>query len=126
MRRPKNTVTVIIPDGLAQASARLVRDFAQALATKLRAAEEKYGYRDGWLDDGWETECRQHLREHMAKGDPRDVAIYAAFMWQHRWSTAEPRIPEQGLPEEERHGRSITAPQSIRFQPCGLPKDRKL
>ncbi len=88
MRRPRPSVTVPIPDGLAPASARLVRDFAQALASKLRAAEEKYGYREGWLSQDWEAECRQHLREHMEKGDPRDVAIYAAFMWQRGWSTA--------------------------------------
>jgi hypothetical protein len=32
-------------------------------------------------------ECQQHLSEHLAKGDPRDVAAYAAFCWYHGWPT---------------------------------------
>ena len=88
MRRPRPSITIPIPEGLAPRTVDLVRDFALAIASKLREAEQKYGYRDGWLTEDWETECRQHMREHMAKGDPRDVAIYAAFMWRRGWSTA--------------------------------------
>lgn len=83
-------VTIPIPDGMTPCTIDLVRDFATALASKMREAEEKYGYRDGWLTEAWESECRQHMREHMAKGDPCDVAIYAAFMWRRGWSTAFP------------------------------------
>lgn len=28
-----------------------------------------------------------HFHQHIAKGDPRDVAAYCAFMWWHGWST---------------------------------------
>lgn len=33
------------------------------------------------------------LAEHVAKGDPRDVAAYCAFAWHHGWSTAEAATP---------------------------------
>ena len=72
---------------LDPATADLVRDFANALAAKLARAQKKYGYTDGWATQDWKDECRQHLREHLAKGDPLDVAAYCAFMWRRGWST---------------------------------------
>lgn len=68
----------------------LVVRFARALAAKLAAAEVKYGYSDGWRDPSWMDECREKLAEHIAKGDPRDVAAYCAFLWHHGASTASP------------------------------------
>lgn len=70
----------------------LVQRFALALAKKLRLAEEKYGHTDGWSRDDWEAECRDHLYQHLEKGDPRDVAAYCAFMWHHGWITYRPEI----------------------------------
>lgn len=75
------------PDTLNADSARLVLDFANALAAKLARAEEKYGYTNGWLTQDWEAECRQHMLDHIEKGDPLDVAAYCAFMWWRRWPT---------------------------------------
>lgn len=69
-------------------TARLVDDFAAALTAKLTHAEEKYGYANDWLTQDWELECRQHLLDHIRKGDPLDVAAYCAFMWRKGWSTA--------------------------------------
>lgn len=92
MRRPKprgSEITVGVPPELHPASKALVQQFAAEIAEKLRAAEIKYGYRNGWKTDDWEAECREHMREHMSKGDPLDVAIYAAFMWARGWSTAD-------------------------------------
>lgn len=66
----------------------LVVRFARALAAKLAAAEVKYGYSDGWRSADWMDECRAKLAEHVAKGDPRDVAAYCAFLWHHGESTA--------------------------------------
>lgn len=66
----------------------LVVRFARALAGKLAAAEVKYGYSDGWLSPGWMDGCRSKLMEHVAKGDPRDVAAYCAFLWHHGEKTA--------------------------------------
>ena len=73
----------------------LVQRFALALAKKLRLAEEKYGHTDGWSRDDWEAECRDHLYQHLEKGDPRDVAAYCAFMWHHGWITYRPVITAQ-------------------------------
>ena len=33
------------------------------------------------------TECLAEFHRHIAKGDPRDVAAYCAFMWYHGWKT---------------------------------------
>ncbi|GAB2959162.1 hypothetical protein GCM10027048_28070 [Hymenobacter coalescens] len=75
----------------------LVSCFGAALQTKLLAAREKYGYHaDDWLQTDWEDECRQGLLNHIAKGDPRDVAAYCAFMWHHGWSTAGSASPVVG------------------------------
>ncbi len=73
--------------GLSIATEKLVDDFASALKTKLRAAEIKYSYDDGWRGDDWETKCRRDLLRHVLKGDPLDVAAYAAFCWHHQWPT---------------------------------------
>lgn len=81
---------------LHPATAKLVSDFATALAEKLAKAERKYGYTDGWLDANWEADCREALLKHIEKGDPRDVAAYCAFMWFHKWSTsAADRVPSE-------------------------------
>lgn len=71
------------PAGLHPRTADLVRRFSVAMAEKLFAAQEKYGYRDGWADPSWIDECREHLLQHVEKGDPRDVANYCAFLWHH-------------------------------------------
>jgi len=71
----------------------LVDRFTAALADKLAKAEQKYGYSDGWRDPAWQDECRQQLHHHATKGDPRDVAAYAAFCWHHGWPTTLPASP---------------------------------
>ncbi|UTJ46154.1 hypothetical protein NLZ15_14985 [Atlantibacter subterranea] len=84
---PQVTSVPVIPDGLHPATADLVSRFAAALAEKLHKAEQKYGYDDDWKKDGWSTQCQSHFHQHIAKGDPRDVAAYCAFMWHHGWPT---------------------------------------
>jgi len=79
------------PAALHPQTAELVNSFALALARKLLAAESKYGFSDGWLTDDWEAKCRADLRAHVLKGDPLDVAAYAAFCWARGWSTADPK-----------------------------------
>lgn len=75
---------------LGPVTERLVADFSRALRAKLVAAEAKYGHRDDWATDDWESDCREQLRAHLDKGDPLDVAAYCAFMWSRGWSTATP------------------------------------
>lgn len=85
---PAPPADALTGEALHPDTAALVSNFAVALAAKLRNAEQKYGYSNGWLTDNWEAECRQQLDKHVAKGDPLDVAAYAAFMWRHGWRTA--------------------------------------
>lgn len=75
--------------------ASLVGCFSLALLRKLRAAEQKYGYENGWLRADWRDDLVRHLMEHVAKGDPLDVAAYAAFAWHHGWSIAPKDQQEQ-------------------------------
>ena len=83
-------LAIDVPAGLHPRTADLVRRFAYALANKLAVAEAKYGYSDNWASPEWLGECRAKLVEHVAKGDPRDVAAYAAFLWHHGERTALP------------------------------------
>lgn len=79
-------------NGLHPRTSLLVRQLAIAMAQKLRRAEEKYGYSDGWAAANWEEKCRAKLMEHIAKGDPLDVAAYCAFMFFHGWSTSAEKV----------------------------------
>jgi hypothetical protein len=76
----------------------LVVRFARALSAKLADAEQKYGYSDGWRSPEWMDECRAKLMQHIAKGDPRDVAAYCAFLWHHGESTAVGQVEQQPAP----------------------------
>ena len=69
-------------------TSKMVAEFTHALAANLRAAELKHGYSDNWRTDDWEGDCRLQLVEHVAKGDPLDVAAYCAFMHARGWSTS--------------------------------------
>ena len=83
-------VEIHIPDKLNRKTAALVKNFAEELARKLYKSELKYGYTDNWTRKDWMVECQREMLKHVDKGDPRDVAIYAAFMWHHDWPTAFP------------------------------------
>ncbi len=79
---------VVLPEDLHPQTAKLVINFASALAEKLHKAEQKYGYSDTWMQPHWQIKCLDDFKHHVSKGDPRDVAAYCAFMWYHGWSTA--------------------------------------
>lgn len=76
------------PDGPLSA---LVAGFAQALLEKLDKAGIDRDNAHAWMEDGWADTLRRALREHVEKGDPRDVAAYSAFAWHHGWSLAQDR-----------------------------------
>ena len=88
---------------LHPATVNLVVRFARALSKKLAAAETKYGYSDGWLSPDWMDECRAKLMEHIAKGDPRDVAAYCAFLWHHGASTVTSQPSQAPVVQAVRH-----------------------
>lgn len=90
--------------GLLHATNELVLIFSHALADKLYAAQEKYNHGTSWRNNDWQEACQRDFQKHIAKGDPRDVAAYCAFMWWHGWSTKpaeelEPRTVTVKLPE---------------------------
>jgi hypothetical protein len=91
--RLEAALTALLPDAAATDDPLddLVQRFSVALLEKLKTAREKYGFRgELWRETDWEKDCQQNLLSHLAKGDPRDVAAYCAFMWHHGWSTVAP------------------------------------
>lgn len=59
----------------------LVDAFAAEMKSKLLASALVKG-RAGWDDPRWPVaEIKQRLCDHVAKGDPVDVANFAAFLW---------------------------------------------
>lgn len=65
--------------------------FAQAMKEKLAAVREKGR-------SGWQT-CSQDglswmLRDHVAKGDPRDVANFCVFLWELGYGISAPTAAE--------------------------------
>lgn len=68
-------------------TADLVERFAKALADKLLQSQVKHGHTNAWARDDWQWDCREQLLVHVEKGDPLDVAAYAAFCWHHGWPT---------------------------------------
>lgn len=94
----------VMPAELHPDTQNLVANFSTALAEKLYKAQLKYGYDADWKQDGWHTQCLSHFHQHIAKGDPRDVAAYCAFMWYHGWKTESvsgPVVPDDGRAEFE-------------------------
>lgn len=87
----------VMPAELHPDTQNLAANFCTALAEKLYGAQLKYGYDADWKQDGWATQCLSHFHQHIAKGDPRDVAAYCAFMWYHGWKTESvsgPVVPD--------------------------------
>ncbi len=80
---------------LDQRTSMLVDRFAFALKEKLLESQDKYGWTVDWAKDDWQDRCSRVLCEHLAKGDPRDVAAFAAFMWHHDWPTSW-HLPGEG------------------------------
>ncbi|KVO11735.1 hypothetical protein WJ73_19495 [Burkholderia ubonensis] len=72
-----------------------------ALREKLARAEQKYGYRDGWLARYWMNECRAKMYHHITKGDPLDVMAYCLFLWHHDEPTCNPGFRVELLREND-------------------------
>lgn len=89
---------LVVPAELHPDTLKLVTDFSSALAEKLYKAQLKYGYDEDWKQDGWPSQCQADFQQHIAKGDPSDVAAYCAFMWYHGWKTEPAPV---SLPDEQ-------------------------
>lgn len=69
------------PSSEQRALDELVDQFAAAMKAKLRRAGVEKG-RSGWDDPKWTPEeIKAALLAHVDKGDPVDVANFAAFWW---------------------------------------------
>jgi len=82
-------VEIALPATLNSKTRVLVKEVAEALALKLLKAEQKYGFTDGWAEEGWDNECREKLLAHLYKGDPLDVIAYSSFLWYHGQPTVK-------------------------------------
>lgn len=63
----------------------LVRNFADVMLEKLAAKDGEFA--DRWTVADDVPAIQTALHEHMEKGDPVDVANYAAFLWYHGATT---------------------------------------
>ncbi|MFG1462078.1 hypothetical protein V5F77_04185 [Xanthobacter sp. DSM 24535] len=86
--------------------ASLVGRFALALLKKLRMVEQKRGFGDAWAIPDWHGDLVQSLFMCVHKGDPIDVAAYAAFAWHHGWTTT-PAPDWQPIASAPRDGSQI-------------------
>jgi hypothetical protein len=96
-------IPIEIPKDLCSESKELIISFAEAMASKMREAEVKYNYSNEWTHNDWMDQCRLDMLGHILKGDPRDVAIYCAFLWYHKESTFKDviKVTHQETPAEE-------------------------
>lgn len=72
-----------IPEGLHPDTAQLVKEFAEAMATKLLKSQIKRGYSTEWMEPDRVRGLKIDFIEHVKKGDPLDCANYCAFLWKH-------------------------------------------
>lgn len=90
-----STFYIGLPGDLNTNTIKLVVDTANLMGQKLKAAQDKYGYEEGWMDREWSAEdVRKSAFEHLMKGDPLDVINYMAFMLYHGHSCAPQSMVE--------------------------------
>ena len=70
----------------------LVHDFARAMRAKL-ISKFMEGY-SGWDDPEWSVEdIKASLLAHLEKGDPVDIANFAAFWWNRLDAPSHKDVP---------------------------------
>lgn len=80
MRFTKETARTPYDCGEGKSLEMLVDAFAEAMKAKLRKKILE-GYK-GWDDPKWTREkIVEALKAHLEKGDPVDIANFAAFIW---------------------------------------------
>lgn len=63
-----------------QAAEAMIDEFARAIKRKFIQARTVKG-RTGWDERDWSAACIEQMKAHCDKGDPVDVALFAAFLW---------------------------------------------
>lgn len=96
--------------------------FAAAMKAKLAIARAKG--RGGWQD---KTDCPQQrlsdmLRDHVAKGDPRDVANFCCFLWNRGEGIAQAEQPGDFVRVAEKADvRTSRQVDGVLMHWCGIP-----
>lgn len=99
------------PSDLHEDSVYFCSNLAKLVAMKMLANQRKYGFTNEWLDiknwNGGFDGIRAQLVEHLAKGDPLDVIIYAGFLqfFEERTAPVDNIVAQQQA--EIKHLRSI-------------------
>jgi hypothetical protein len=69
---------------ISKAAAEMLKAGVEQCLDKFAAAELKHHWKDKFLT-AKEDEIQAAFREHVAKGDPRDVVVYCFIMLWHGW-----------------------------------------
>lgn len=84
---PKGSFTeILLPYGITDASKALLSSMFVRIIDKFVAAEVKHNWQDEWRTASKEV-IQKRFHEHVQKGDPADVAIFAIIMMYHGYST---------------------------------------
>jgi hypothetical protein len=81
---------ILVPDGMDVGRVNLTIMFANAIAERLSQAGEKFSNKNIFDPAIFNADyCREKLLECMAEGNPIDVAIYSAFLWNNDQNTVK-------------------------------------
>lgn len=73
---------------LSETETEALARFVVAMMNKIEDAAEKYGWEDDFADEDRVPAMKEALAEHIKKGDPVDVAIFACFLHYHGAKTS--------------------------------------
>lgn len=79
MNKPVPNFHIYVPVGVTRAGRELFRMAVKNIIRKFADAEKKHNWKDLFLT-ATETDIQEAFREHLKKGDPRDVAIFCFIM----------------------------------------------
>ena len=84
MSRPVPNFHIYVPVGVTQAGRELFKISVKSIIRKFADAEKKHNWKDLFLAAS-EIDIQHAFREHIEKGDPRDVAIFCFIMIFRGW-----------------------------------------
>ncbi len=84
MIKPIPNFHIYVPVGVTQAGRELFRTSVKTIIRKFADAEKKHNWKDLFLTVSEDT-IQRAFRNHVEKGDPRDVAIFCFIMIFRGW-----------------------------------------
>lgn len=85
-RGQESPFNVYVPAGVSYAAREMFRVGVKVAMRKFADSEKKHAWQDYWQQAPAE-EVKAALREHVEKGDPRDVIIYCLICLARGWRT---------------------------------------